>query len=187
MVVVSDLYEEPRAVLDAVAPAQPSRQRRHGLPRPRPRRARASRSTSRQPTRTWRAASASRWCRTRCASSTAPSWPSTSRASSRVLGREPHRLRALRHVEAARPRAVQLPLAPRSARCGCADGLPHPRLPRRPRRPRHPGARPPHQPPAQRDGAVPVADVPAEDPLPVGAAAEPAALAAVRAALRWPS
>ena len=78
---------------------------------------------ARQPTRTWRAASASPWCRTRCASAIARWWPSTSRASSRVLGREPDRLRALRHLEAPRPRAVQLPLAPRARGAGPLMGF----------------------------------------------------------------
>ena len=78
--------------------ARPPRQRPHGLPRPRPRRARVPVRRSRRPTRTSRAASASRWCRTRCASATARWWPSHIARSSPRARREPHRLRPVRHL-----------------------------------------------------------------------------------------
>ena len=73
------------------------------------------------------------------------------RADDEVL-RASHRLHAAQHVAAARPRAVQLPVDARAADAGCDDDVfSDPALPRRPRRARRSGADPPD--PARAEAA----------------------------------
>ena len=104
-------------------------------------------------------------------------------ALTRALLRQPHRLHAAQHVDAARPRAVQLSVGARAADEGAVTMcFSDPALPRRPRRARDSGAAPPDSARAEERRPVSVADVPAADSVSVGAAAPDPALAAAAAA-----
>ena len=99
------------------------------------------------------------------ASSTARSSARTSTALTRALPEQPHRLHAAEHVDAARSRAVQLPVDARATDRGCGSRVvSHPALPPRTRRARHSGADPPDSARAEERRRVSVADVPARIP-----------------------
>ena len=179
LVLISDLYEDPRAVLSAVAALSHRGSDLIVFHLLDPAELAASRSTSRRASRTWRAASGFRSC------------PTQARARYRELVARAHRqpLAACSGenridyalIDTSQPldhALFQLPVAPRAAGAVALMGLPRPALPGRPRRPRRARPRPPDAPGAQRDRAVPVADVPAAHPVPVVAAADAPPLAA---------